>query len=83
MTVKELIEALQSEDPNALVVMQKDPEGNGHSPMAGYWVGAYTKESTWNGNCGLLELTDEDRKAGYGEDDVIDGEKSVILYPIN
>ena len=41
MTVKELIEGLQSEDPDRLVICQKDPEGNGYSPLANWWTGAY------------------------------------------
>lgn len=34
MTVRELIAALQREDPDALVIIQKDPEGNGYAPCA-------------------------------------------------
>jgi hypothetical protein len=32
MTVRELIAALQGVDPDLLVVLQEDAEGNGYSP---------------------------------------------------
>jgi hypothetical protein len=47
MTVKELIEELQKEDPSCLVVMAKDSEGNGYSPLRYYWRGAYRAESSY------------------------------------
>lgn len=34
MTVKELIEALSKEDPSRIIVMSRDAEGNGYSPLA-------------------------------------------------
>ena len=84
MKVKNLIEQLQHEDPEALVVMAKDSEGNGYSPLSDYWVGAYRPESTYSGEVGYSELTSELKEAGYGEDDIItDGEKAVILCPTN
>lgn len=35
MKVKKLIEALSECDPNSEVILQKDPEGNGYSPLEG------------------------------------------------
>ena len=35
MTVRELIEALRAVDPDLLVVLQEDAEGNGYSPLSG------------------------------------------------
>jgi len=46
MTVKELIEQLKKEDPDRLVIMAKDPEGNGYSPLSDFWSGAYRAETT-------------------------------------
>lgn len=84
MTVRELIEDLQKEDPEALVVMARDAEGNGYSPLHSFWIGAYRAESTWSGEVGLLELTETDIDAGYGEEDVIeDGEKAIVMSPVN
>ena len=38
MTVCELIEKLQQEDPDRIVVCQADPEGNGYALLEGCWV---------------------------------------------
>ena len=83
MTVKKLIEKLQMEDPDRLVVCQKDPEGNGYSPLEDWWTGAYRAETTWSGEAGLETLTDENREAGYSEEDVIaDGVPALFLVPV-
>jgi hypothetical protein len=84
MTVAELIAELQALPQDALVVLQKDAEGNGHSPMAGFWIGGYRAVSTWSGDVGLLELTAEDVRQGFTTDDLAtDGVVAAILYPVN
>lgn len=55
ITVKELIEALQEFDPEMPVILQKDSEGNGYSPLAAWGKGTYVADSTWSG-----EVYDED-----------------------
>lgn len=50
MTVKDLLEALAGLPPDAQVILQKDGEGNGYSPL--FCVDAecvYTPETTWSG----------------------------------
>ena len=84
MTVKELIEELKQLDETRIVVMSRDAEGNGYSPLSHFWTGAYRAETTWMGDVGLEKLTAKDRKDGYGEEDVIDdGDPAVILCPVN
>ena len=84
MTVEQLIKALQKEDPKRIVVMAKDAEGNGYSPVSSFWTGAYRADSTWSGEVGLEKLTPADKKQGYSEDDVIDdGKPCVVLCPVN
>lgn len=83
MKVGELIKKLESFDKDRIVIMQKDSEGNGYSPLEGLWSGSYEEESTWSGYMGLEELTEEDIKDGYGDGDVVDGQKAVCLYPVN
>lgn len=84
MTVKELIELLQKEDPERLVVMSKDSEGNGFSPLNDIGPGAYRAESTWSGEVGLEKLTPALKKKGFGPEDVIhDGQKALVLWPTN
>jgi hypothetical protein len=84
MTVKELIKGLQSEDPDRIVIFQKDPEGNGYSPLANWWAGAYKAETTWCGEAGMDKLTDDDMASGYTEEDVLEGGvPALFLYPIS
>jgi len=50
MKVSELIEQLQKLNPDALVVLQKDSEGNGYSPLAGAEGAIYIAESSYSGD---------------------------------
>lgn len=84
MTVLELIQKLQKEDPTRLVVCQKDPEGNGYSPLEGFWPGAYRSQHPCMGEAGLEKLTRKYRRAGYTEEDVIvDGVPALFFVPTN
>jgi hypothetical protein len=79
MKVHELICALQKLDPQRIVVMAKDPEGNGYSPLSDTWLGKYDAEER---DVGMEELTVEDEEAGYSIEDVmVGGERAVILCP--
>lgn len=81
MTVKELIKQLQKEDPERVIVLQRDPEGNGYSPMKDFWTGAYVEKY---GEVGLepQDLDEEAKKKGYTKDDVKEnGKKALIIYP--
>lgn len=49
MKVKELIAKLQEQDPNYEVVLSKDAEGNGFSPLADLSAENYVAENTWSG----------------------------------
>ena len=84
MKVRDLIEELKDVDPDREVIMAKDSEGNGHSPLDSMWEGAYKAETTWFGEVGLETLTEEDRKQGFCELDVLkEGIKALILVPTN
>lgn len=84
MTVRELIALLSVEDPERLVVMAKDAEGNYYSPLHGTWAGAYKARSTWSGEVGFEYLTEAEIIQGYGEGDVVtDGVPALILTPVN
>lgn len=84
MTVADLIKALASEDPARLVVMAKDGEGNDYSPLSGTSRKSYRADTTWSGETGLEELTTEDIRQGYDEEDVIsDGVPALVLWPVN
>ena len=84
MTIKELIEKLQSEDPNRLVVIQKDSEGNGYSPLHSVERAAYIPYNTWSGEAGLESLTPEDKEQRYTQEDIsVDGLSALIMVPVN
>ena len=83
ITVGKLIELLKQHDPERIVVMAKDPEGNGYSPLCDIDTASYKAESTWCGEIGIEELTPELRKRGYSEEDVIGGQKALVLWPTN
>lgn len=85
MTVGELIELLQKEDPEREVIISMDSEGNEFSPLSDYSPELYVPDSTWSGEIYLEELTEEDIENGYTEDDVYDGTdgvKAIVLWPI-
>lgn len=84
LTVKDLIAALQREDPESIVVMAKDAEGNSYSPYRQLWAGVYQADTTYSGEVGYPVLTDELRVEGYGEEDILpDGVPAIVLSPIN
>jgi hypothetical protein len=80
MTVGELRRELDNLDPELLVVLQKDSEGNGYSPLSDFEVLNYVPETTWYGEIRYPELTPELEAAGYGEEDIYNGEDAVH-YP--
>lgn len=50
MTVKELIDELQKLPSDSLVILQKDAEGNGYSPLHAVDGNAiYQEHTTWHG----------------------------------
>lgn len=88
ITVGDLIEMLGEMNPEAVVVMQKDGEGNGYSPLSGVDDSnvVYVAESTWSGEVMLAELTEEAEEEGFSAEDVYDGddgELCVVLFPVN
>lgn len=79
MTVNELMRLLKDVDGNNLVVLSKDAEGNAYKPLGYYSVSVYK-----DGEIGLVELTEGAKQFGYTEEDVInDGQKALVLYPID
>lgn len=87
MTVKELIEELSKLDGDREVILQKDSEGNGYSPLSGLDTAAYVPETTWYGEVRYEELTDELKRLGYAEEDCVepgsDYTRAVVLWPVN
>lgn len=72
MNVHELITLLKRMPLGATVVLQKDAEGNGYSPLADVRQGHYRAETLWTGE--IYET---------GEEIPDDAIASVILEPTN
>lgn len=78
MKVKELIATLNQCDPDALVVMSKDAEGNAYHKLDGVEVAMRYAD----GEIGLAELTEADIEAGFSEEDVMThGQACVVFWP--
>ncbi len=77
MKVRELIELLQRQDPERIVILAIDEEGNGFSPVHQVEPAMYL-----DGETGLEALTPELEDQGYSDEDVMQGgEKAVVLWP--
>ena len=83
--VKDLIEALKDLPPDAEVILQKDGEGNGYSPLAGVDGDAvYVPETTWMGDVYSASWSAHD--AGMDTDewaDFLKQPRCVVLAPTN
>jgi hypothetical protein len=84
LTVRELREALAGLPDDMLVVMSRDAEGNGYSPLVEASESMYLAETTWSGD---LYPTPEDiaADAQLGEDDEApdDAVRVIALWPVN
>lgn len=49
LTVKQLIEKLQKFNPDAMIVMSRDAEGNSYSPAQSVEPAFYVEEKPWHG----------------------------------
>ena len=82
VTVRELIEHLQKHDPDDIVIMSSDPEGNGYLPF--YSMAPMIYSTKW-GDVYERELTEEMKSRGYTEEDDLyhgeDGVNALVLWP--
>jgi hypothetical protein len=83
MNVKKLKKLLNNFNDEDIIILQKDSEGNGYSPLCDIYEGSYEEDTPWSGEVGLRELTDELKEKGYAEEDVASGVNAVILCPMN
>ena len=84
-TVGELRDLLNGLDPDLIIVMSKDGEGNGFSPLAEAYEAWYEADSTWSGNVIDADYLGVEEDA---EDDEIQerldaADKCVVLWPVN
>ena len=78
VTVAQLIKQLSKLDPKAVVILQRDSEGNGFSPLVGAEAAKYRAENKWSGEVphpdDLEDMDEEDKKG------LVD---CVVLWPTN
>lgn len=77
MKVKDLIKYLELANPNDIVVLSSDSEGNSYSVLGG-WSDEYNFK---DGEIGLRKLTKEMEDQGYSEEDVMKGKPAIVLWP--
>jgi len=84
MNAGELIKYLKGFDPETEIVLQKDSEGNGYSPLAGVDDGYYVPDSTWSGDFYDPSFTADD--CCMDDDEFAEMQnrpRSIVLYPVN
>ena len=84
--VKELIKLLQEEDPEAVIIMSEDSEGNTYSPLGELTVADYIPDGPRQGDIYMRELDEKDIEQGFTEEDlgpIDDPErvKAIVFYP--
>jgi hypothetical protein len=85
MTVRELKEVIASLPDEMEVVLQRDSEGNGYSPLSGVDPDAvYISETRWYGDVYSMDWTAEEACMTEEEWEEIKGKpRTLILYPVN
>ena len=79
MTVNELIRKLESvENKDRIVVLARDEEGNGFQELRDINL---DNSSFKDAEMGLEHLTPELKKEGYSEEDIINGQSCIVLWP--
>jgi hypothetical protein len=78
MTVAEVMGLLEGQNPDAIVVMAGDEEGNYYSTISGIEGDLYMND---DGDVGYNTMNQELRDEGYTDDDLVVGEPCVVLYP--
>lgn len=86
MKVKELIARLLRENQDSEVILQKDGEGNGYSPLYGVDGACVFVEDGWE--AGVLSLDWSAEDAGFDSEEEWEEFKSrnptcVVLWPMN
>ena len=86
ITVGQLKEILAGYNDEMLIVMSRDSEGNGFSPLADHGKQIYVPDSTWSGDIYEIELTAELIEQGFTTDELYDGDdgvQAIVLWPTN
>ena len=88
-TVGELLDYLAAQPRDRKIILRKDAEGNGHSPLYEAWEAMYAADSTWSGDTHPLaaQVTEWMAEPGsaWSEEDMPpdDAEHVIVLGPVN
>ena len=85
MNIKELKELIKDLPDELEIILQKDSEGNGYSPLEGIDLDAiYVPETTWYGEVYDTTWTADEANMEDEEWEIIlKMKRSLILYPVN
>jgi hypothetical protein len=85
MKVKDLIRELQLLDPEMEVILQKDGEGNGYSPLEGVDENCvYIEETSYDGYVYDTTWTADEADMDLEEwKEMLNQPRCVVLYPVN
>ena len=84
MKVSELKEVLANLPDDLELIVQKDSEGNGYSPLEGAEVAIYVPDSKYSGDVYDLEWSAEDCAMEDDEyKEMRRRPRCVVLYPVN
>ena len=79
MKVGQLIEELKKINPEKVVVLSGDSEGNDYREMSEIeWENIVFNEE--ESEVGFEYLSEELKDEGYDEEDIIEGEKAIVFY---
>jgi len=78
MKVKDLIKHLSKANPDATVILSHDSEGNSFSPLL---IVSKDNNRYSDGEMGLDHLTKDLKEQGFTEEDLLEGEEAVVLWP--
>jgi hypothetical protein len=85
LTVGDLLDYLAEQPRERPVVLEKDAEGNGYSPLSSAFEGMYVAETTWSGEVWPTSEQMDEPGSGYSEEDRApdEAERVVVLGPVN
>ncbi len=84
MKVRDLLEILSTMDPETEVILQKDAEGNGYSPLYSVYPGIYVAITTWYGEVSDPDWSADDACLSPEEWKAIKHRpRCVVLRPVN
>lgn len=85
MNVEELRKFLESYPDDVEIILQKDSEGNGYSPLDGADEAMYVAETAWSGEAYMTDAQIDTHLSGYTDEDRApeDAVRVIVLWPVD